>query len=84
MIHFSSDHHLGDTRVISLMDRPFDSVEAHERALISRWNGAVAPDDTVYLLGDFALTEETITSLSSVTFVVSFLISCEKEAKGKR
>ncbi len=60
MIHFSSDAHFGDTRVISLMDRPFDSIEAHERALISRWNGVVAPDDTVYLLGDFALTEETV------------------------
>lgn len=60
MIYFSSDQHFGDSRVISLMDRPFASVEDHQERLISNWNKLVQPNDTAYILGDFALTEETV------------------------
>ena len=59
---FTADLHLGHRNIISYCDRPFESVGAMNRALISRWNDVVGDDDTVWVLGDFALgaIEETL------------------------
>jgi calcineurin-like phosphoesterase family protein len=51
---FTSDTHFGDPRVLRL-DRPYGSLAEHDDDLIARWNAAVAPDDVVWHLGDFAL-----------------------------
>jgi calcineurin-like phosphoesterase family protein len=40
---------------LGLFRRPFRSVAAMDEALVERWNAAVAPDDTVWHLGDFAV-----------------------------
>lgn len=52
---FTSDLHLGHANIIEYSSRPFDSVDAMNRALIARWNEVVADDDEVWMLGDFAL-----------------------------
>lgn len=52
---FTADLHLGHTNIIEYSSRPFDSVDAMNRALIDRWNDVVADDDEVWMLGDFAL-----------------------------
>lgn len=52
---FTSDLHLGHTNIIEYSTRPFDSVDAMNRALLDRWNDVVADDDDVWILGDFAL-----------------------------
>jgi calcineurin-like phosphoesterase family protein len=52
---FTGDTHFGDTRVLRIDRRPFASVAEHDAALVARWNAAVAPDDVVWHLGDFAL-----------------------------
>lgn len=52
-VWFTSDTHFGHAAIIRLAQRPFDSVEAMDEALISRWNATVAPEDTVWHLGDF-------------------------------
>jgi calcineurin-like phosphoesterase family protein len=54
-IWFSSDHHFGHARIIEYCDRPFESVEQMNEALVHSWNELVAKDDTVYYLGDFSL-----------------------------
>ncbi len=54
-IFFTSDTHFGDPRVLRIDRRPFPDIPAHDAALIERWNTAVAPDDEVWHLGDFAL-----------------------------
>jgi calcineurin-like phosphoesterase family protein len=56
LLHFTSDTHFGDPRVLALDRRPFASVQAHDQALIELWNQAVGPDDEVWHLGDFART----------------------------
>lgn len=55
MIHFTSDHHFGHARIIELANRPFDSVEEMNEAMIERWNSAVAFDDSVIHLGDIVM-----------------------------
>ena len=55
-VFFTSDTHFADHRVLNLYPRPFASVAEMDRALLERWNAAVAPDDEVWHLGDFART----------------------------
>ncbi len=52
---FTADLHLGHSNIIGYCDRPFADVDAMNRALIDNWNEAVAEDDTVWIMGDFAL-----------------------------
>jgi calcineurin-like phosphoesterase family protein len=52
---FTADLHLGHRNIIGYCDRPFDDVDAMNRALVDNWNDVVADDDTVWVLGDFAL-----------------------------
>ncbi len=52
---FTADLHLGHRNIIDYCDRPFADVDAMNRALIDNWNHAVAEDDTVWVVGDFAL-----------------------------
>ena len=54
MIYFTSDLHLGHERAIELCFRPFSSAEEMNRMLIENINQTVAPDDELWVLGDFA------------------------------
>jgi calcineurin-like phosphoesterase family protein len=54
---FTSDTHFGHAGVIFVYKRPFESVAAMDEALIRRWNETVAPGDTVWHLGDFAIKQ---------------------------
>jgi calcineurin-like phosphoesterase family protein len=59
---FTSDTHFGHANlIIKYHCRPFaDPVEMDE-TMIARWNERVAPGDTVYHLGDFALGPKAAT-----------------------
>ncbi len=54
-LFFTSDTHFGDPRALRFDHRPFPNLDAHDAGLIERWNAVVAPGDTVWHLGDFAL-----------------------------
>ena len=49
-----ADLHFGGENIIRYENRPFQSVEEMERALIENWNSIVAEEDTVFVLGDFS------------------------------
>lgn len=51
-VWFTSDLHFGHPKVAEL--RGFNSVEAHDAALISRFNKFVKPDDVTWILGDLS------------------------------
>ena len=51
-IWFVADTHFGHANIIRFCDRPFSSVEEMDRTLVANWNDRVAPDDTVFILGD--------------------------------
>jgi calcineurin-like phosphoesterase family protein len=54
---FTSDTHFGHAGALALYRRPFASVVAMDAALVERWNEAVAPEDEVWHLGDFAVRQ---------------------------
>lgn len=57
-IFFIADLHFGDERIIRYENRPFASAEEMDRQLILNWNGTVAREDTVFVLGDFSCHDE--------------------------
>jgi calcineurin-like phosphoesterase family protein len=62
---FTSDSHFGDHRSINIWKRPFASVAEMDRVLEDAWNAAVAPEDEVWHLGDFARKPADVPALLS-------------------
>ena len=62
-IWFTSDHHFGHANIIKYTERPFNSVGHMNASMIGSWNGVVAPDDTVYYLGDFAMQPHLVAEI---------------------
>lgn len=58
MIYFSSDHHFGHRNIIKFCKRPFTDVDHMDAMLIKYWNETVMPDDVVYYLGDFQISDD--------------------------
>lgn len=54
-LFFTSDTHFGHKNIITICNRPFNSIEEMNETLIENWNKKVSPDDTIFHLGDFAL-----------------------------
>lgn len=67
---FTSDLHIGHVNILTYAPQrrtylglsETDDVHAMNRAIVELWNAQVAPDDTVYLIGDVAMgkVHETI------------------------
>lgn len=53
---FTSDSHFSHARVLDYSHRPFPSPEEMNAELVRRWNDVVTDRDTIYHLGDFALS----------------------------
>lgn len=51
---FIADTHFGHENSIRFDNRPYSSIEEMDKDMIIRWNSKVNPEDTVYILGDFA------------------------------
>ena len=54
MNYYISDLHIGHENVLKHDGRPFNNTEEMSQELIRHWNSVVTPDDSVYILGDFA------------------------------
>ena len=53
-VFFTADTHFGDPHILRQRGARFGTIEAHDEALIARWNAVVGPGDEVWHLGDFA------------------------------
>lgn len=56
-IFMTSDLHLCHDREFLYKPRGFDCIEDMNTAIVERWNAVVAPEDTVYVLGDIMLND---------------------------
>ena len=53
---YTSDQHFFHANIIPLCGRPFTTIEEHNDALVELWNGVVGERDTVWVVGDVALS----------------------------
>jgi len=53
-IFFTADTHFYHANIIRYCNRPFSNVINMNTKLIEKWNKKVKPNDTIYILGDFA------------------------------
>ena len=51
----TADHHFGHTNIIEFCERPFKDADHMDTEMINRWCEVVAPNDTVYYLGNISL-----------------------------
>lgn len=72
MNFYIADMHFGHKNIVRYDNRPFDSVEEMDKALIQLWNETVGSDDVVYILGDFSWYKEDKTA---------FILGCLKGHK---
>jgi calcineurin-like phosphoesterase family protein len=54
-VWFTGDHHFFHKNIIEYTNRPFDSVEEMNEAMILCWNEVVKDDDLVFHLGDLTM-----------------------------
>ncbi|WP_294393997.1 metallophosphoesterase family protein [uncultured Sphingomonas sp.] len=64
-ILFTSDTHFGDHRTLNIWKRPFADAAEMDALMIERWNAAVAQEDEVWHLGDFARRPDDVPALLS-------------------
>lgn len=74
-IWFTSDTHFGHKNILTFCERPFNSVEEMDNAIIERWNSKVGKDDIVFHLGDFAFAsnkrwQELIYKLNGKVYLI--------------
>jgi calcineurin-like phosphoesterase family protein len=65
---FTADWHLGHARICELSGRPFASVDEMNEEIVARHNAVVAPDDTLWILGDVCMgpIQETLALIQRV------------------
>lgn len=54
MNYFISDLHFGHANCLAFDNRPFKTIEEHDKYIIDKWNEIVKSDDNVYILGDIS------------------------------
>lgn len=54
MTFYIADLHFGHKNILAFDNRPFPDVETHDAEIVKRWNEAVSPSDTVWILGDIS------------------------------
>lgn len=68
---YIADTHFGHKNILKYDNRPFFTTEEMDNELVERWNAAVDPSDTVYILGDFCWKgEEMWFNILSVCMVI--------------
>jgi calcineurin-like phosphoesterase family protein len=61
-IFFIADTHFGHANIIKYENRPFETVEQMDKAIIQNWRNVVSKHDTIFVLGDFSFYNKEITT----------------------
>lgn len=86
MIFLTSDTHFGnDISAWKYRNRPFDNAEEADIKMVELWNKYVTKEDTVYHLGDFAITNEALENfVSQLNYKEIFLVVGNHDYKRDR
>jgi calcineurin-like phosphoesterase family protein len=57
-VWFTADQHFQHENIIGFCNRPFADAATMDEAMVANWNRRVKPDDIVWHLGDFAVTNK--------------------------
>lgn len=85
-VFVTSDTHFFHNNIIKYCNRPFETVDDMNAALIENWNTTVAPTDTVYHLGDvsFGSVDNTITVLNRLNGKIHLIVGNHDPQKVKK
>lgn len=64
---YTADLHFGHKNIMTYCDRPWATTQEMDAAMVDRWNSVVAPGDTVWVLGDVALSPSKIGPVAQLT-----------------
>lgn len=64
MTYFISDLHFGHYNIIKYCSRPFLTTDEMDESIVANWNAKITDDDTVYILGDVALSKEKVSTVT--------------------
>lgn len=72
---FTSDLHLGHTRMLTYENRPFSTIQEQDEVLIANWNKKLKKEYFVYVLGDVSFypkekTQDIISKLNGRKILV--------------
>lgn len=65
---YIADLHFGHENILAYDNRPFSTIDEHDKYLIDAWNMRVSADDDVYILGDVSWhpLKETVEIIQSL------------------
>ena len=74
--YFIADTHFGHENALAFDNRPFKTIEEHDRALIDNWNRAVGREDEVFILGDISWynATKTIEIMKSLNGILHLIV----------
>ena len=55
--YFIADTHFGHDAIIRYENRPFKDTKEQDECLIKNWNDVVNQEATVYVIGDFGMSD---------------------------
>lgn len=65
---WTSDFHMGHYNVIKYCNRPFKDISHMHETIIERWNTAISPDDEMWFLGDWSMSQRYLWMLNRFNF----------------
>ena len=76
--YFTSDLHFSHKNIMKFCPqfRSYASIKEMDAALIAQWNATVAPEDTVYNLGDISLARDAASIARVRIALVSIAFNC--------
>lgn len=58
MNYYTADIHFGDDAIVHCCNRPFNTVEQHDREIIKKFNSILKPEDELYVIGDLSMSKD--------------------------
>jgi calcineurin-like phosphoesterase family protein len=52
--YYIADLHFGHENILTFDNRPFKTIEEHDKIIITNWTNVLGIDDDIYILGDIS------------------------------